>query len=85
VTDLAKIRAARELRDRGVSLRTISAIVGIPLSTLGDRLRGLGETVTEIRCEQCGGETVAFRSDKRFCSTRCYQNWRYANKSRRAA
>jgi hypothetical protein len=60
-----------ELRDRGLSIRTIAALTGLPKSTVGERLRGYGEYVAEIRCERCGRETIDFTGHKRFCSHGC--------------
>jgi hypothetical protein len=74
-TEPRKIDEARWLRARGLSVRLIAQATGLPRSTVGELLKGEGETLLELRCEGCGGDFVAFRSDKRFCDPDCYQRW----------
>ena len=70
-THPSKLREVRALRERGVSITMIAALTGVPRSTVGDLVRGEGETVYEIRCERCGKEAVAFSGKRRFCDGTC--------------
>jgi hypothetical protein len=85
-TDPAKLRQARELRAENVSLRVIAALTGIPRSTVGEHLRGVGETVAEIHCEWCGAETIAFSAKRQYCTPTCGKRaWCEAHPGRHAA
>jgi hypothetical protein len=72
-----KLRQMRELRERNLPIRLISRLTGVPKSTVGNILRGQGEVVYDLRCEQCEREMVALLATKRFCSQLCYQRWRH--------
>lgn len=69
----ATVRRAHELRERGLPIHTIAALLGVPHSTLGEHLRGQGETFYDLRCEECGSEMVGFNASKRFCSMSCWR------------
>jgi hypothetical protein len=71
-----KLRQMRELRERNLPIRLISRLTDVPKS-VGDILRGQGEVVYDLRCEQCEREMVALLANKRFCSQLCYQRWRH--------
>jgi hypothetical protein len=75
--DPEKLRQMRELRERNLPFRTIAHLTGIARSTVGDILKGQGETVYDLRCEQCEREMVAFKATKRFCSSLCRQRSKY--------
>jgi hypothetical protein len=60
-----KLRQMRELRERNLPIRLISRLTDVPKSTVGDILRGQGEVVYDLRCEQCEREMVALLANKR--------------------
>lgn len=58
---------ALRLREVGISIGMISAVMNIPRSTLCVWLKGVGETVYDLCCEDCGVEIVGFRTNRQIC------------------
>jgi IS30 family transposase len=67
--DSAALRnRARLIRlQEGLSARAIAARLGVPRATVGDWIKGIGETRHDYQCGRCGQHTYRLRSHARYC------------------